>query len=333
MFWKKLKERLTKGSLLYVDVVFNKLNKTYTYICPSNFKYKLGDVIKIYNDDNEPVEVTLLSNLYHKSASIKIYKVINVCAEEPQKVLNNSQVEKEATSKSELVKEKAKTDPNKCLCIDVRFLDSVKIYTYICPPEFKYKKGNLVTIYNVLNEPEDVILVKDPYYLKKENCKFFRVCKEASKYEKKIDEKKKIEILNYKKPQIKNFHNNQRPIKLYVDIQFVDKGKVYTYLCPPNFDYKENDTIMVYNYRNKMENAILVRGPYLSKEKDNCKELIIHKYVYVNHCWNCKHGISSETNELCTWPNCGFYICSFCGCCSTYPEKRDKPHKWENWYL
>ena len=97
MVWKKLKERLTKGSLLYVDVVFNKLNKTYTYICPSHFKYKLGDVIKIYNDDNEPVEVTLLSNPYHKSASIKIYKVINVCAEEPQKVLNNSQVEKEAT--------------------------------------------------------------------------------------------------------------------------------------------------------------------------------------------------------------------------------------------
>ena len=230
MFKNDYVNKLKNAEFLYVDVKFIKSNVKYTYVCPKDFKYKHGDIVKIYNFNNEPEEAVILNRPYSPQDKINLYKFIRIC-------------------------EETKDNEDKYLCVDVVFRGPSKVYTYICPKNFNHKKNEWITIYNVLNEPEHVNLVSNPYYLEKNKCQYFRVCREA------LDE---IDFSTMK-PSIQK--KTIIPTRKYVDVKFLGSSKIYTYLCPKKFNYKRGENIKIDSvYGNEF--ITITREPYYAKKDD-----------------------------------------------------------------
>ena len=57
--------------------------------------------------------------------------------------------------------------------------------------------------------------------------------------------------------------------KLYVDVLFSNSIKVYSYLCPENFIYKEGDKIQIKTYDGSIEMVTIIKGPYYDIKTNN----------------------------------------------------------------
>lgn len=150
----KYKEKIKNSTKYYVDIQIDDYDNIFTYRCTKNFNYK-KDEIAYMKDKYGATKIKIVKEKYvDKTKDDKWYNLL------------------------EIVPSNYKPKPKQY--IDVRFQSynekyfSKTSYTYICPDNFKYKEGDIITIISKYGESK-VLLNKEPYIdLEKDKSSFYK---------------------------------------------------------------------------------------------------------------------------------------------------------------
>lgn len=150
----KYKEKIKTNTKYYIDILIDGYESIFTYKCNKNFILKKGNTIYL-KDKYGATKATIVKEKY----------------------LDNT---KDNKWYNELIIVSPDYKPLPKKYIDVRF-ESVTgkyfnktCYTYICPDNFKYKEGDIITVISKYGE-SNVLITKEPYIdIEKDRSSFYK---------------------------------------------------------------------------------------------------------------------------------------------------------------